>query len=167
MNMSYERGNPIFFDKTGFPLSNSHLPQKNDQREFHPFGNPDFFVAFEFGESYAMFNTTVPACCNLYTDKRLLSILFQPSLAEIIKIFSQTLTFPKRTTKGGFTPLETLIFFVAFELGESYAMFNTAVPVCFILFQEGLGFRLCLWHPLLCLRICRLCKRLGLGCSLR
>ena len=99
MNMSYERGNPIFFDKMGFPLSNSHLPQKNDQREFHPFGNPDFFVAF--------------------------------------------------------------------ELSESYAMFNTAVTVCFILFQEGLGFRLCLWHPLLCLRIGRLCKRLGLGCSLR
>ena len=80
MNMKFERGNPIFFDKTGFPLSNSHLPQNNDQREFHPFGNPDFFVAFEFGESYAMFNTTVPACCNLYTDKRLLSMLISAIL---------------------------------------------------------------------------------------
>ena len=62
-------------------LSNCRLSQKSKQREFHPFGKSNFFWEF-FWKFHLCF--------------------FQSSLAEIIKILSQTLTFLKRTTKGCF-----------------------------------------------------------------
>ena len=136
---------PFFSIKRGFLSQTLTFPKRTTKGSFTPLETLIFFEIF-FKNSQLCF--------------------FQASLGEIIKILSQTVAFLKRTTKGSFTPLETLIFFVAFELGESYAMFNTAVTVCFILFQEGLGFRLCLLLPLLGLRIFRLCRQLGLECSL-